>query len=134
MAVIDASVYVAIMNPNEVGHDSSMAWFKQEHLAQRHISTPVIFLAEVASAMSRGLEDGELARRVIQQIKRHRLINLKPVTANLAERAAYIAAEHKIRGCDAIYVALAEQLGEELITLDNQQLQRGTAVIATRQP
>jgi predicted nucleic acid-binding protein len=28
-----------------------------------------------------------------------------------------IAAEHRIRGCDAVYVALADQLGDCLITL-----------------
>jgi predicted nucleic acid-binding protein len=57
-----------------------------------------------------------------------------PVTFGLAERAAEIAAEYKIRGCDAIYVALAEQLGEELVTLDNEQLTRSTAVISARRP
>ncbi|VAW32016.1 hypothetical protein MNBD_CHLOROFLEXI01-1947 [hydrothermal vent metagenome] len=35
---------------------------------------------------------------------------------------------------DALYVALAEQLDAELVTLDQEQLVRGTAVISTRQP
>jgi predicted nucleic acid-binding protein len=52
----------------------------------------------------------------------------------LAQRAAAIAADHQIRSCDAIYVALAQQLGTELVTLDQQQLERGVAVVTTRIP
>ncbi len=52
----------------------------------------------------------------------------------MAERAAAIAANHQIRGCDALYVALAEELGDYLVTLDQQQLERGTAVVTTHRP
>ena len=52
----------------------------------------------------------------------------------LAEQAAAIAAEHRIRGCDALYVALADMLSEPLVTLDRQQLERGAAVVTTRRP
>jgi len=56
------------------------------------------------------------------------------VTAGLAERAATIAADDQIRGCDAIYVALAEQLDDHLVTLDQQQLERGAAVVTVYKP
>jgi predicted nucleic acid-binding protein len=52
----------------------------------------------------------------------------------MAERAAGIAVEHGIRGCDAVYVALAEQFGDVLVTLDRQQLERGAAVAPVREP
>ena len=38
--------------------------------------------------------------------------------------AAELAAERQIRGCDAVYVALAQQCGATLITLDGQQRER----------
>ena len=50
------------------------------------------------------------------------------------QQAAQIAADYKIRGCDAIYVALAQQLDDYLITLDNQQYTRGAYIIDTRRP
>ena len=56
------------------------------------------------------------------------------VTEALAVRAAEIAAGQKIRGCDSIYVALAEQLEMELVTFDGQQLERAAAVVVTRTP
>jgi predicted nucleic acid-binding protein len=70
----------------------------------------------------------------VQQLLRHQVVQLTPVTSILAERAAVIAADYRVRGCDSIYIALAEQLGEELITLDQQQLERGAMVVKTRRP
>jgi predicted nucleic acid-binding protein len=52
----------------------------------------------------------------------------------MAEQAASVAAEHRIRGCDAVYIALADQLDDVLVTLDRQQLERGAAVVAVREP
>jgi predicted nucleic acid-binding protein len=70
----------------------------------------------------------------VQQLARSEVIELIPVTLAVAERAALIAAEHRIRGCDAVYVALAEQLSDALVTLDRQQLERGAAVVPVRAP
>lgn len=134
MAVVDASVTVALINAHEQEHASSWAWFEQAQLAGESIAAPVILLSEVAAALSRGVGDSALAQRVVQQLARSELIALVPVTLVLAEQAAAIAAEHRIRGCDAVYVALAEQLNEPLVTLDRQQLERGAAVVTVRRP
>jgi predicted nucleic acid-binding protein len=56
------------------------------------------------------------------------------VSSAMAERAAEIAAAYPVRGCDAIYLALAEHLNDCLVTLDVQQLERGAEVVATRKP
>lgn len=134
MAVIDASVYVALMNAHEVAHPSSWAWFEQAKRAQTPIRAPAIMLTEVAAALGRGVGDPRLAHRIVGQILRTQAIELLPVTAELAERAAGVAAECGIRGCDAIYVALARETRDELVTLDRQQLERAGAVVVTRRP
>jgi predicted nucleic acid-binding protein len=132
MAVIDASVYIALVNAHETEHASSWAWFEQAKRAEESVVAPVILLAEVAAALSRGMGDPALARRVAQQLARSEAIELIQIT--MAERAAEIAAEHRIRGCDAVYVALADQLSEILVTLDRQQLERGAALVTVRAP
>jgi predicted nucleic acid-binding protein len=132
--IIDASVYVALINARESAHDSSWAWFEQASTAQESVVAPVILLAEVASAISRGVGNPALARQVVQQLRHSSVVELIPVTAALAERAAAIAADHRIRGCDAVYVALAEQLEDCLVTLDQQQSERGVAVVAIHRP
>ena len=134
MAVIDASVYVALISTHEKDHASSWAWFEQAQAAHEPIAAPVILLAEVAAALSRGTGDPVLAQRVVQQLKRSGVIELIPVTLVMAERAAIIAADHRIRGCDAVYIALADQLSDCLVTLDRQQLERGAAIVTTREP
>ncbi len=134
MAVIDASVYVALINAHESEHISSWAWFEHTKAAQEPVVAPVILLAEVSAAISRGVGDLALAHRVVQQLLHSNVIELIPVTVAMAEQAAAIAADHRIRGCDAVYVALAKQLNDHLITLDRQQLVRGTAVVTVRKP
>jgi predicted nucleic acid-binding protein len=134
MAVIDASVYVALVNADESEHSSSWAWFEQARAAGESILAPVIILSEVAAALGRGVGDPSLAHRVVQQLVRSEVIELVPVTLAIAEQAVLIAAEHRIRGCDAVYVALADQLGDTLVTLDRQQLERGAALVAVRAP
>jgi predicted nucleic acid-binding protein len=134
MAVIDASVYVAMFHAGEPGHASSWTWWRRAQYTSESISAPLILIAEVAAALSRGASDPSLAHQVVQQLLRYQVVQLAPITSILAERAAAIAADYRVRGCDSIYIALAEQLDEELITLDQQQLERGAVVVKTRRP
>jgi predicted nucleic acid-binding protein len=134
VAVIDASVYVALVNAQEREHASSWTWFEQARSADESIVAPVILLSEVAAALSHGVGDPALAHRVVQQLARSEVIELIPVTLAIAEQAAFIAGEHQIRGCDAVYVALAAQLSDTLVTLDRQQLERGVALVTVRMP
>lgn len=134
MAIMDASVAVALVNADEKEHARCWAWFEQARRADEPISAPVIILSEVAAALSRGTGDAVLARRVVQQWVLSDLIELVPVTVLLAERATSIAADCRIRGCDAVYVALADLSGEPLVTLDRQQLDRGAAIVTVRRP
>lgn len=134
MAVIDASVYIALINAHETSHLQSWAWFQQARAAGESFVAPVILLPEIAAGLSRGLGNPVLAHQAVQQLFQAQLIDLIPITPLLAERAAAIAADHQVRGCDAVYLALAEQLGDYLITLDQQQFERGSMIVTTRKP
>ena len=57
MAVIDASVYIALINAHEDGHDSSREWLDQAISVQEPIVAPAILLVEIAAALSRGMGD-----------------------------------------------------------------------------
>ena len=134
MAILDASVYVALVNAHEKDHARCWDWFEQVQATREPVIAPVILLAEVAAALSRGIKDTPLAHRVVQQLTRSSRIELIPVTQRLASDAAAIAATHRIRGCDAIYIALARQSAERLVTLDRQQLERGASIVETCEP
>ena len=134
MTVIDASVYITLMNEDEPSFTTSWQWLLTVQNNRERLAAPVIMMTEAAAAISRGKGDVVHARQVIRRLQQSRLIEFWPVSFELAERAAEIAAEHRIRGCDAIYVALAEQLGTGLVSLDQQQIERATAVIPTHHP
>jgi predicted nucleic acid-binding protein len=61
-------------------------------------------------------------------------IALVPLSRDLARRAVEIAIRHRLRGADAIYVAVAEQAGSSLVSWDQEMLERGRAVVTTVTP
>ena len=134
MAVVDASVLISAILPGEPHHEASKAWIDVLVNSGGHFSAPTILLSEVAAPLSRAYDQPELAHSVVQNLQVATFLTLVPVSVPLASRAATIASNHKIRGCDAVYVALAETLDEELITLDKQQSQRAQNIIRCRQP
>lgn len=69
--------------------------------------------------------------RQIQRLPRFRLV---PLDAALARLAASLASQYSLRGADAVYVATARRLKAPLITLDDEQLRRGQAVVTTAAP
>jgi predicted nucleic acid-binding protein len=134
MAVIDASLYIAWINAKEPDHATSWNWLEAARARNEALVAPVILLAEVAAALSRGVGDANLAQLAVEQLEHSGLIELIPVTQALAARAAKIAATQRIRGCDSIYVALAEHRGEILVTLDQQQLERAAEIVRAEKP
>jgi predicted nucleic acid-binding protein len=132
--VVDASVYVAMLDAGEANHARSWAWFELMRREGQPIVAPVILVAEVASALSRGTGDARLAHQATRRLRESVVVELVPVSEALGARAAEIAADHRIRGCDAIYVALADQLGDTLVTLDRQQLERAAGRVQVMRP
>lgn len=134
MAIIDSSIYVASINQHEEFHERSLEWFHQAIAAKLPLLAPAILLAEVAAAIGRGQDDVVLAHRAVSLLRNSRLIHLHPVSIALAESAGRIAGERQIRGCDAVYVALALQLSQPLVTLDRQQARRSSGMIQVIEP
>jgi predicted nucleic acid-binding protein len=62
------------------------------------------------------------------------LLSIHPLTESQGEAAAAIAAQQFLRGADAVYAALARQLGTALVTWDNELLERAAAVAPTFTP
>jgi len=52
----------------------------------------------------------------------------------LARQAAALGAQHKLRGADSVFPASTALFSAEWVTLDRQQLQRGSPVVQTLSP
>lgn len=127
MAVLDASVQIALVNRADPHREAALRWYRSAIAKAEPLHAPWIIVAEVGSGIRRGLGDRELAGQAVQSLIADGMVQLVPVDADLAARAAAIAIDHGIRGCDALYVALAQALGESLVTFDQQQYTRGAA-------
>ncbi len=95
---------------------------------------PTIALVELASAFSRGGADASLAEQVVEAYRQRSDLEIVPVDEALAGVAATIAARQRIRGCDAVYVALAQEQQAVLVTLDSEQRQRAPATVSAWTP
>ena len=134
MPVIDASVYVSLANDGDSYHDRCFQWFEASVREQQPMAAPGLLLVEVAASIRRLTGSTKLARRVLSELQEDELIELYPLTAARSEAAAEIASSIGVRGADAVYLALAGELGETLITLDRQQLERGKRVVDVPRP
>ena len=127
MYVVDASVWVSRFALNDVHHEPSYSWLEGTVIRGELIVAPALFLAEVAGAISRRTGRPELAAQAVdllEQLPNSRLVAIDP---QLARHAALLAGEHRLRGSDSFYVALAQQLRFSLVTWDREQAERGSA-------
>jgi predicted nucleic acid-binding protein len=131
---IDASVFLNAFNPFEQGHEESRALLTRARAEAVPMVEPSLLLPEAAAAVACGRDDAELARRFATQL--HRLPHLVwvPLDEGLAGQAADIAAQHLLRGADAVYAAVAFRFGATLVTLDFEMHSRVGSLLPTRFP
>ncbi len=134
MYVIDASVHVADARPKEPHHVQAHTLLTRLAAEGRLVYLPTIVLAEVAAAISRGTGQSGLAQRLVAALWRVPHFEYVSVDDTLGQLAAELAAQYQIRGCDAVYVALARQRGATLVTLDRQQRDRAPSDVIARTP
>ncbi len=129
MTVVDASIWVSSLVNTDVHHEASTAWLGASLQAGDSLTIPTLALAEVAGAVSRrggGIELGERAAIYLARIPGLRMV---PLGRDLAEEAARLAAAFRVRGADAVYVAVARVLNLPLVTLDRELERRAGSVV-----
>lgn len=134
MLVIDASVYVSGLRREEAQHSESASLLAAVAAGRVPVLCPEILVPEVAAVLARGLDDADFAQRAAAHLwglPGHRFIAVDRALSGLAAR---LAAQRRLRGCDAIYVALAQREGIPLVTWDRQQRQRAAPVVETLTP
>lgn len=131
---VDASVFVNAFNPNEDGHVESLAILAaiQEH--GDPLIVPTLLLPEVASAVARASDDSTGAVQYANAIAALPHLTIVALTSTMARQAAELAAAHRLRGADSIYVAVARRYGTTLVTRDEEQRGRASTVITCQTP
>jgi predicted nucleic acid-binding protein len=132
--VIDASVFVASAQAKEIHSAESFSFIQALQAQNALVFCPTLVITECAAAISRSSRNPENANELVSLITEFPNLQLMEVSFQLAEQAAQIAIQHRLRGADAIYVALAFELGATLVTWDNEMLQRGGNVVKAVTP
>jgi len=131
---IDASVFVNAFSPAEEGSDSSLEFINNLKKQGVPIILPILVLPEITAAIARKQNNTELALKLEQEIKLLSNATFVDVDELLADLAVEVAANHRLRGSDAVYAAVALRFGTQLITLDREQLERLPKVLDVRAP
>jgi predicted nucleic acid-binding protein len=132
--VVDASVWVSALLPEDVHHLVSERWVANYLLGGNMMVAPVLLLAEVAGAIRRRSGEPTFARQAIADLRRLPLLRLIAIDGLLARSAAQLAIDYGLRGVDAVYVATAHALNLPLVTWDREQRARAVGVVATWAP
>jgi predicted nucleic acid-binding protein len=131
---IDASVFINAFNPNEPRHAESSRLMEHVRSQGLPMVVPTLVLPEVAATISRATRDSKTARSFANQLRLLPGLVLVPLDEGLAAQAAEIAAEHRLRGSDAVYGAVSLRFGSTLITFDREQHQRLKPIVRSRYP
>ena len=129
--VVDASVLVKwFLYQQEVDRDRALA-LRDLHIAGRStIIIPQLALLEVLNAVlfspKAKEEDGEVALEALHDLHLQVRPEEKPAEFDLMRKTNAIAWAYKITIYDALYVALAEQVGYPLITADEVMIKKLT--------
>jgi predicted nucleic acid-binding protein len=122
------------MQRQEVHHLASLRLLEEVAARGVPVVCPEVLVPEVAAALARGVDDTGMTLRAAAHLRTLPGHRFAGVDRALSDLAARLAAECRLRGCDAIYAALAQREGARLITWDEQQRGRTAPVVDALTP
>jgi predicted nucleic acid-binding protein len=131
---VDASVFVAAARVEEIHYSASRQFLLQARARDATLLCPALVLPECAAAIARPTGDSALAEELIDLIEGFPGMQLVPLEVHLARQAVHAATNHRLRGADSVYVAVADTFDATLITWDAEMLERGLGAVETVTP
>jgi len=125
---------VNAFNPHEEGHAESLAILAAMQHGDDPLIVPTLLLPEIASAVARASDDKAGALQYAHATAALPHLTLVSLTPTMARHAAELAATHRLRGVDAVYLAVARRYGTTLVSRDEEQRSRGSAVVTCQTP
>jgi predicted nucleic acid-binding protein len=115
---------------SDIFHEASHRWLSRAIIGGESLVAPVLLLAEIAGALARQTGRPELSQRTIERLLSVPNLRLVSIDDKLGIAAARVAADQRLRGADATYMAVAATLGVPLVSWDREQLSRAGSVQA----
>lgn len=129
MIVVDASVWVSALVPGDTHYEAGSRWLRHVERDEEEIAIPALALPEIAGAIARRTGDAELGRKAVSLVLRWPGLRVVPLDAGTGEIAAEVAAQYRLRGADAVYLAAARALRAPVATLDQELRDRANSIV-----
>jgi len=131
---LDPSLLITSVTTTDPGRVNASAFVRLLGEAAIELWLPTIALPELASGLGRGQRSQPAARRLLTRFRGLPYLQLVAVDEALAAISADLSLRQGLKGCDAVYVALARSLAIPLITLDREQKDRAPADVEVFTP
>jgi predicted nucleic acid-binding protein len=133
VSVVDASVWISYLLPDDVNHEQSRAWFEQLPPTET-ILAPLLLLVEISAGLARRTGRLNVVEQAVAIVRAEPRLTIWSMDDALMETAVRLAAELRLRAGDSIYVALASITGTGLVTWDREQRERSAVRIPVSSP
>lgn len=131
---VDASVFVNAFNPHENGHAASLQILAAIQQRGDPVIVPTLLIPEVTAAVARATNHHAAALQFATATAALPHLTLVSLTTAVGRQAAELAATHRLRGADAVYMAVARRYATTIISRDDEQRTRGAAVVTCLTP
>ena len=134
MYTLDASIWLREVSPSDPEYATCHALIEAFQARAITLFEPWLLLVEVGGPVSRLLRDpirGRLYADIVRTFPNTVFVALDEV---LAREAADLAADHFLRGADAVYAAIARRYNTPLVSLDDEHHRRLTALTTVLTP
>lgn len=125
---IDSSVIVASLLDNEPRHEEAFRIWESVLSGVNSAIMPYSIFVEVVAAVKRRTGSGQLSREVMRELRKIENIAFVDIDSKAAEEAAEIAIRTGTRGMDALVIQVAKDFGSELITFDEEMMEKAKTV------
>ncbi len=126
---IDSSVIVASLLANEPRHEEAFRIWESVLSGVNSAIMPYSIFVEVVAAVKRRTGSGQLSREVMRELGKIENIAFVDLDSKAAEEAAEIAIRTGTRGMDALVIQVAKDFGSELITFDEEMMEKAKTVL-----
>ena len=128
MLTVDASVWVAAGNPDDMFAERSREFLAVAAQQSESFCAPAFVEVEVACALARRWQNAEAGRQWAKSIRVNPGITAVPADAALLAFAVHLGTKLLLRAGDALYVAVSMIYSAPLISWDAELIQRAGAI------
>jgi len=132
--VVDASVFLAFVIPEEREHDEAARFFACCETGSHQMLFPTLALVEVAGGVARRKRDSGKAALAVLRLRNMDSAKFFALSQKARQAAAQLAGRQFLRGADAVYCQLAHEHSAPLITLDLEIRDRTSGLLQVFSP